>query len=147
MFTFQSCQEVDTRMYTGCRLSKEAQVCGQHGRWDPGGKPVICESKESPKLTSCFLLSFSIDAVIPGQCQLHLPVSHSKQLKCSGVLEPAISLMEHQGLLIACSICSMEEGSSIIGVLNPSPAPVAVYSNQKVGVLQPFDRCGRSLRP
>ena len=103
-----------------------------------GGKPVMCEPKESPELLSVCHVSFSTDAVIPGQCQLHLPVSHSKQLRCSGVLEPAVSLMEHQGLLIARSVCSMEEGSSIIRVLNPSPTPVAVYKNQKVGVLQPL---------
>ena len=32
----------------------------------------------------------------------------------------------------------MEEGSSIIRVLNPSPAPIAAYSNQKVGILYPL---------
>ena len=106
-----------------------------------GGKPVMCESKESPELMSVCHVS-STDAIIPGQCQLHLLVSHSKQSKCSGALEPAIGLMEHQGLLIFWPICSMEEGSSIIRVLNPPPAPVAVYSNQTVGILQPL-----SLRP
>ena len=59
-------------------------------------------------------------------------------MRCSGVLKPAVSLMENQGLLIACSVCSMEEGRSVIRVLNPSLAPVAVYNNQKVGVLQPL---------
>ena len=84
-----------------------------------GGKPVMCESKESPELTSVCHVSFSTDAVISGQRYLHLPVSH-------------------QGLLIARSVCSMEEESCIIRVLNPSPAPVAVYSNQKVSDLQPL---------
>ena len=46
--------------------------------------------------------------------------------------------MEQQGLLIARSVCSMEQGGSVIQVLNPSPAPVMVYSNQKVGILQPL---------
>ena len=32
----------------------------------------------------------------------------------------------------------MEQGGSVIRVLNPSPAPVMVYSNQKVGILQPL---------
>ena len=38
----------------------------------------------------------------------------------------------------------MEEGSSIIRVLNPSPAPVAVYNNQKVRVLQPLTDVDRA---
>ena len=43
--------------------------------------------------------------------------------------------MEQQGLIIARSVCSMEKGSSIIRVLNPSPA---LYSNQKVEILHPL---------
>ena len=46
--------------------------------------------------------------------------------------------MEQQGLIIACFVCLMEKGSSIIWVLNPSPAPVAVYTNQKVEILHPL---------
>ena len=101
----------------------------------------------NPKnLLSSYLchVSFSTDAVIPCQCQFHLPVSHSKQLRCSGVLEPAVSLMEQQGLLIARSVCCMEEGSSIIRVLDPSPTPVAVYKNLKVEVLQPLTVADRA---
>ena len=43
--------------------------------------------------------------------------------------------MEQQGLIIARSVCSMEKGSSIIRVLNPSPA---LYFNQKVEILHPL---------
>ena len=71
---------------------------------------------------------------------MHIPVSHSQKERGSGVLEPAVSFMEQQGLIIARSVCSMEKGSSIIRVLNPSPAPVAVYSNQKVGILHPLSK-------
>ena len=85
-------------------------------------------------------VSFSADTVIPGHCQMYIPVSHSQKERGSGVLEPAVSFMEQQGLIIARSVCSMEKGSSIIRVLNPSPAPIAVYSNQKVGILHPLSK-------
>lgn len=91
-----------------------------------GGKLVTCELKDSPELMSVCHVSFSTDAVIPEQCQMHLPVSYSKQMSCSGVLEPAVSLIEHQGPLIARFVCSMEERNSIIRVPNPSPTPVAI---------------------
>ena len=61
-------------------------------------------------------------------------------MRGSGVLEPVVSIMEQQGLLIARSVCSMEKGGSVIRILNPSPAPVTVYHNQKVGILQPLSR-------
>ena len=54
---------------------------------------------------------------------MHVLVSHSQQKRSSVVLEPAVSFMEQHGLIIARSVCSMEKGSSIIWVLNPSPAP------------------------
>ena len=50
-------------------------MCGQHGRWDPGiagGKPMMCETNESPELMSVCHVSFSTDAIIPGQCQLYI---------------------------------------------------------------------------
>ena len=102
------------------------------------GRPVACQTKDPREPTSVCHVSLSADAVIPGHCQLHLQVSHSQQTRCSGTLEPTIGFMEQSGLLIARSVCSMEKGNSIIRVLNPSPAPVAVYKNQKVGLLQPL---------
>ena len=105
-----------------------------------GGKQVVCQPNQFPELMSVCHVSFSADIVIPGHCQMHIPVSHSQKERGSGVLEPAVSFMEQQGLIIACSVCSMEKGSSIIRVLNPSPAPVAVYSNQKVGILHPLSK-------
>ena len=103
-----------------------------------GGKQVMCQSQEFHELMSVCHVSFSADIIIPGHCQMHIPVSHSQQRRGSGVLEPTASFMEQQGLLIARSVCSMEQGGSVIRVLNPSPAPVMVYSNQKVGILQPL---------
>ena len=85
-----------------------------------GGKQVVCQPNQFPELMSVCHVSFSADAVIPGHCQMHVPVSHSQQERGSGVLEPAVSFMEQQGLIIARSVCSMEKGSSIIRVLNPS---------------------------
>ena len=105
-----------------------------------GGKQVVCQPNQFPELMSVCHVSFSADTVIPGHCQMHIPVSHSQKERVSGVLEPAVSFMEQQGLIIARSVCSMEKGSSIIRVLNPSPAPVAVYSNQKVGILHPLSK-------
>ena len=69
---------------------------------------------------------------------MHVLVSHSQQKSGSDVLEPAVSFTEQQGLIIACSVCSMEKGRSIIRVLNQYPAPIAVYSTQKVGILHPL---------
>ena len=40
---------------------------------------------------------------------MHIPVSHSQKERGSGVLEPAVSFMEQQGLIIARSVCSMEK--------------------------------------
>ena len=99
-----------------------------------GGKQVVCQPNQFPELMSVCHVSLSRDAVIPGRCQMHVPVSHSQQERDSGVLEPAVSFMEQQGLIIARSVYSMEKESSIIQVLNLSPAPVAVYANQKVGM-------------
>ena len=96
-----------------------------------GGKQVVCQRNQFSELMSVCHVSLSADAVIP------VLVSHSQQKRGSGVLEPAVSFMEQQGLIIARSVCSMEKGSSIIRVLNPSPAPIAVYSNRKVGILHP----------
>ena len=103
-------------------------------------RPVVCQGKgsSSSKNSVCHV-SFTADVVVPGNCQMHLQVSLSQQKHCAGVLEPAAKLMEQQGLLVARSICSMETGNSIVRVLNPSPAPVAVYSNQRVGTIQPLD--------
>ena len=95
----------------------------------------MCQPNQFPELMSVCHVSLSRDAVIPGRCQMHVPVSHSQQERGSGVLEPAVSFMEQQGLIIARSVCSMEKGSSIIRVLNPSPA---LYSNQKVEILHPL---------
>ena len=101
---------------------------------------MVCQSQESPEIMSVCHVSFSADVVIPGHCQMHVPVSHSKQTRGSGVLEPMVSIMEQQGLLIARSVCSMDKGGSVIRILNPSPAPVTVYHNQKVGIHQPLSR-------
>ena len=105
-----------------------------------GEKQVVCQPNQFPELMSVCHVSFSADTVIPGHCQMYIPVSHSQKERGSGVLEPAVSFMEQQGLIIARSVCSMEKGSSIIRVLNPSPAPIAVYSNQKVGILHPLSK-------
>jgi hypothetical protein len=107
----------------------------------PGGmQPIVCQgSGDFDSEDSVCHVAFTEDTMIPGSCEMHLQVSFSQQKHCSGVLEPASRLMEQHGLLIARSVCSLETGYSIIRVLNPSPAPVPVYSNQRVGTIQPLD--------
>ena len=82
-----------------------------------GGKQVVCQPNQFPELMSVCHVSFSADTVITGHCQMHIPVSRSQKERGSGVLEPAVSFMEQQGLIIARSVCSMKKGSSIIRVV------------------------------
>ena len=73
-----------------------------------GGKQVVCQHNQFSELMSVCHVSLSADAVIPGHYQMHVLVSHSQQKRGSGVLEPAVSFMEQQGLIIARSVCSMK---------------------------------------
>ena len=42
-----------------------------------GGKQVVCQPNQFPELMSVCHVSFSADAVIPGYCQMHVPVSQA----------------------------------------------------------------------
>ena len=44
------------------------------------GKQVVYQPNQFPELMSVCHVSISADAVIPGHCQMHVPVSHSQQL-------------------------------------------------------------------
>ena len=56
------------------------------------------------------------------------------------MLEPEMRFMEHRGVLIAQSVHSVSAsgGRTLARVLNPSNAPVTVYRDEKLGVLQPL---------
>ena len=57
-----------------------------------------------------------------------------------GILEPEMKFMKHRGVLIARFVHSVSAGSgrSLVRVLNPSNAPITVYRDEKLGVLQPL---------
>ena len=57
-----------------------------------------------------------------------------------GILEPEMKFMECRGVLIARSVHSVSAGSgrSLVRVINPSSAPITVYPDEKLSVLQPL---------
>lgn len=57
-----------------------------------------------------------------------------------GISEPEMRLMECRGVLIAQSVHSVSAsgGRTLVGVLNPSNAPITLYQDEKLGVLQPL---------
>ena len=100
-------------------------------------QPIVCQGKKDLSQKNVCHVTFAENTVIHKSCQMYLHVSLSQQKHCSRALEPTCRLMEQHGFLIACLICSLETRTTVVRVLNPSPAPV--YSNQQVGTLQPFN--------
>ena len=54
------------------------------------------------------------------------------------ILEPEAKFMECHGLLVAHSLARGDQQKVLIQLLNPSPAPVTVRKNEKVGTLRPL---------
>ena len=63
-------------------------------------------------------------------------------LKDDAILEPEAELMERHGLLVAHS-CDQEK--IMIQLLYPSPAPMTVRKNEKVGTLNPLAKQSESV--
>ena len=56
----------------------------------------------------------------------------------NAILEPEAKFMERHGLLVAHSLACCDQQKVLIQLLNPSPAPVTVRKNEKVGTLRPL---------
>ena len=74
--------------------------------------------------------------VIPGYHQVSLPVKLSQPTAIPvGIFEPKPELAERHGILLSYSISPVQSGRIAVEVLNPSAAPVTLYSKQHVGSL------------
>ncbi len=82
--------------------------------------------------------TFAETFVIPGSCQALLPTELATAGIPDGMVEPATGFSTRHGLLVAQSLSIVQSRMVLVRVLNPSSAPVAVYRNQKVGVLHPL---------
>ena len=72
--------------------------------------------------------------------QLSAAVSKGVSPPGDAMLEPEAAFMEHHGLVVAHSLTQSTNGRTLIQLLkiNPSPAPVTVQQNEKVGSLRPL---------
>ena len=108
------------------------------------GTSVPLQLKNTRLLSTCHV-SCAETTVVPGCHQMELPIQLRQTRIISefeGILEPEMKFIERQGVLIARSIHSVSAGSgrSLVRVLNPSSAPITVYQDEKLGVLQPLSR-------
>ena len=56
------------------------------------------------------------------------------------ILEPAPKSIEKHGVLIAHSLTHTGDQNTLVCILNPSPEPVVIHQNEKVGKLVPLDQ-------
>ena len=108
------------------------------------GTSVPLQLKNTRLLSTCHV-SCAETTVVPGCHQMELPIQLRQSRiigEFEGILEPEMKFMERRGVLIARSIHSVSAGSgrSLVRVLNPSSAPITVYRDEKLGVLQPLSR-------
>ena len=108
---------------------------------------VMADGKSVPLLFSTHSLnddvchvSINETTVIPGRHQVHLPVHVPEN--CTYVIEPEPRFMERHGLFVARSISSPKNRITAVRILNPFSAPVTVYENEKVGLLEPLHSTG-----
>ena len=108
---------------------------------------VMADGKSVPLLFSTHSLnddvchvSINETTVIPGRHQVHLPVHVPEN--CTYVIEPEPRFMERHGLFMARSISSPKNKITAVRILNPFSAPVTVYENEKVGILEPLHSTG-----
>ena len=109
-----------------------------------GETPVPLQFRKGLLASTCHV-SCAETTVVPGRHQLELPVqlcqSKEEAGEFVGILEPEMLFMERRGVLIARSVHSISAGKerSLVRILNPSPAPVTIHQNEKLGVLQPLE--------
>ena len=107
-----------------------------------GGCSMPLQFKNAQQVSICHV-SCAETTVVPGHCQMELPVQlfRTKTIgEFEGILEPELRFMERRGVLIARSVHSISAsgGRTLARVLNPSNAPVTVYRDKILDVLQPL---------
>ena len=84
---------------------------------------------------------FSETTVLPGNTEVQLPLSLSATADHGvAMLEPAPKFIEKHGVLIAHSLTLTGTQKTLVRILNPSPGPVVIYQNERVGELLPLDQ-------
>ena len=72
---------------------------------------------------------------------MQLPLSLSTAVdQGMAILEPAPKFIEKHGILVAHSLTLTGNQKTLVRVLNPSPGPVVIHQNEKVGKLVPLDQ-------
>lgn len=80
---------------------------------------------------------------IPPSCQMRLPVNIGP-LRCdcsTALIEPMDGFMDRHGLLLAHSLVDASAQRTMVQVLNPCFAPVAVAKGERIGMLTPVNVC------
>ena len=74
--------------------------------------------------------------------EVELPLALSTSTsQGTALLEPAKAFVEKYGVLIAHSLTLTGIEKTMVRMLNPSSAPVAIYQNERVGELHPITAC------
>ena len=87
-------------------------------------------------------VAFAHTTVVPAQCQMQLSatVSRAKGTETDelgdAILEPEMSFIERHGLVVAHSLSRSVNSKTLVQVLNPSPAPVTIHRNERIGLLR-----------
>ena len=109
-----------------------------------GGSYLPLHFQAGRKVSTCHV-SCAETVSIPGLHQMELPVqvrtTDGTASEFTGMLEPESNFVERRGVLVARSIHSISTyaENSLVRILNPSPAPITVYRNERVGTLQPLE--------
>ncbi len=107
------------------------------------GRAVTLEAVASPK-PSVFHVRFHSNVTVPAwhQMQVQVDLAEAKNSWESnvGFLEPAQTFMEKHNLLVAISLCCVQDGQIQARVLNPSPLPVVIHQYERIGLLQHLDQ-------
>ena len=94
-----------------------------------GSSPSVCH------------VIFPETTVLPGHSEVQLPLSLSTTVdQGMAILEPAPKFIEKHGVLIAHSLTLTGDQNTLVRILNPSPGPVVIHQNEKVGKLVPLDQ-------
>ena len=106
-----------------------------------GGGYLLLHFQAGRKVSTCHV-SCAETVSIPG---LELPVqvrtTDDTASEFTGILEPESNFVERRGVLVARSIHSISTcaENSLVRKFNPSPAPITVYRNERIGTLQPLE--------
>ncbi len=105
-----------------------------------GGRSVPVQLQAQAQRTVCHV-SIKETTEIPGYHQVHLHgrLSDPTGPDYTGMFEPLQKFAERHGLFLAHSVSLAHTGHTIVRALNPSPATVTVYKEEKVGLLHPVE--------